>query len=91
MGTRQVLDTNVPLSVGIRNIFYSTMASSTITIARNGVTVLAIDASKIGAVDLSNLIGGDFTNSASDILVTITGTAYLYITLAKTTGYKLAP
>ncbi len=88
LAATQALD-GATQTVNIAGLEYTGLASSTITIVRNGVTVVSLAAE--GHDYVSYAAGAGFvetTENTSDIVVTIgTANAQCYLTLRKTAGY----
>lgn len=89
-----ILHTNQALTVGgtptvnIVGMHWSGAIGSSITVVRNGVTILAIMAEQANNFDFEGLGFVDSVESTSDIVVTIAGAeAAIYLQLRKVAGY----
>lgn len=78
-------------TVNIAGLQYVGLASSTITITRNGTTILSIGAEGEGTIDFAAGAGYvDTVANTSDIVVTIgTANAQCYLILRKAGGYAM--
>jgi hypothetical protein len=77
-------------SVNITGVTWTGSLGSTITISRNNVVIMTLQANAAGALDFGgqNMIP-DSINSTSDIVVTVgTGQAECWLKLRKVSGYK---
>lgn len=75
-------------TVNIISAHWTGAVSSTITIVRNSVTVLSIPADQPTQLDFEGMGFVDTISNTSDIVVTITGTAQVYLVLRKVEGYS---
>lgn len=83
---RVVLD-GKPFKVNITDISFAGLASSSFTITRNAVQIFASSASDPTQFMFSELDFVDSQESASDLVVAITGNATVYINFRKQQGY----
>lgn len=74
--------------VNIISATFSGEAASTITVTRNSVDILNITPSVAGTIDFKNTGMCDTVNNTSDIVITITGKAQIYLELRKVSGYQ---
>lgn len=74
-------------TVNIISANWTGLPSSTITVARNSVTVLPITGDQPQMLDLAGQGYVDTIENTSDIVVTIAGTAAVYLVLRKVNGY----
>jgi hypothetical protein len=85
----QALTSGGTPAVNIIGLHWSGAATSTITIVRGGVTVLAIAADNANNFDFEGLGFVDTVGNTSDIVVTIAGAeAAVYLQLRKIDGYS---
>jgi hypothetical protein len=77
-------------TVNIAGVTWTGTADGVITISRNGITVMTLNAAASGFLDFGGqMFQPDKTENTSNILVTIAGTqAECWIRLRKTAGYK---
>lgn len=93
LGTDLVASTQVAVgdtqNVSIIGVQWAGLNNSTITITRNSVNILTVNAADSGDLEFGTGYGFvDNIESTKDIIVTIAGAeAQCYITLRKTSGY----
>lgn len=86
LASTQALD-GVTQTVNIISANWTGLPSSTITVSRNSVTVLPITGDQPQNLDLAGQGYVDTVENTSDVVVTITGTAAIYLVLRKVSGY----
>ena len=86
LATTQALDGSTQ-TVTITGAYVAGSLSSNIAITRNGVTVLSFAPENNGKFQLNDSGFVDTQEATSDITVAITGTAFIYLTLRKVSGY----
>lgn len=75
-------------TVNIAGAAFTGETASTITVSRNSVDIFNISPSTASAIDFSQMGMYDTIGNTSDIVVTITGKAQIYLQLKKVSGYK---
>ena len=86
LASTQALD-GATQTVNIVSANWTGLPSSTITVARNSVTIIPITGDQPQVLDFVGQGYTDSVENTSDIVVTITGTAAVYLILRKVGGY----
>lgn len=87
--SNQVLIAGGTPTVNIIGANWTGATNSTITVVRNGVTILSIVGDQPSSIDFEGLGFVDNVNNTSDIVVTIAGAeAAVYLRLRKVDGYN---
>lgn len=87
MANRLVLD-GATQKVTITDMTWSGLIGSTFTITRNGIKVFASVGDAPHQIIFFDMDFNENQEQTSDIVVTITGEAYVYVGMRKVSGYK---
>lgn len=86
--TNQALTVSGTPTVNIVAAHWTGGTGSLITVVRNNVTILTIPADQPSQFDFEGMGFVDTISNTYDIVVTITGTAQLYLVVRKVDGYS---
>jgi hypothetical protein len=85
--TQEVIE-DADLEVNLVSVSWTGLASSTVTIARNSVNIITVNAAGSDIIDMSGRGYVDTIENTEDIVVTIGGAeAQVWLTLRKASGY----
>ena len=85
---KEVLTSGGTPTVNIVAMWWSGAAGEVLTVTRNSVIIVTLPCGSPGSFDFEDVHFVDPIGNTSDIVVSSTGLAQLYITLRKVTGYS---